>query len=91
MSRPLPSVRLAAPSGQTAVLWIARGLMGPRCRHLSTKGDYWQPQERLPNPQDGSQMPGMTISSLLPKAARAPGIPFGELLHRLVQLALEPQ
>lgn len=34
-------------------------------------------------------MPGMTINSLLPKAAAAAGIPFGELLHRLVQLALE--
>jgi D-alanine-D-alanine ligase len=36
-------------------------------------------------------MPGMTVHSLLPKAAAAAGIPFGELLHRLVRLALEPQ
>ncbi|HEX6737692.1 MAG TPA: D-alanine--D-alanine ligase, partial [Vicinamibacteria bacterium] len=35
-------------------------------------------------------LPGMTVNSLLPKAAAAAGIPFGELLHRLVQLALEP-
>lgn len=35
-------------------------------------------------------MPGMTTSSLLPKAARAAGIPFGDLLDRLVRLALEP-
>jgi D-alanine-D-alanine ligase len=35
-------------------------------------------------------LPGMTMSSLLPKAAAAAGIPFGELLHRLVQWALEP-
>jgi D-alanine-D-alanine ligase len=35
-------------------------------------------------------LPGMTVNSLLPKAARAAGIPFDELLHRLVQLALEP-
>lgn len=35
-------------------------------------------------------MPGMTVNSLLPKAAAAAGIPFGELLDRLVQLALEP-
>lgn len=34
-------------------------------------------------------MPGMTANSLLPKAAAAAGIPFGELLDRLVQLALE--
>lgn len=34
-------------------------------------------------------LPGMTINSLLPKAAAAAGIPFGELLHRIVSLALE--
>jgi D-alanine-D-alanine ligase len=34
-------------------------------------------------------LPGMTVNSLLPKAARAAGIPFGDLLDRLVQLALE--
>jgi D-alanine-D-alanine ligase len=33
-------------------------------------------------------LPGMTVNSLLPKAARAAGIPFGELLDRLVRLAL---
>jgi D-alanine-D-alanine ligase len=36
-------------------------------------------------------IPGMTINSLLPKAAREAGIPFPELLHSLVQLALEPE
>jgi D-alanine-D-alanine ligase len=36
-------------------------------------------------------IPGMTINSLLPKAAKVAGIPFSELLHRLVQLALEPE
>lgn len=34
-------------------------------------------------------LPGMTMNSLLPKAAATAGIPFGELLHRIVQLALE--
>ncbi len=34
-------------------------------------------------------LPGMTINSLLPKAAAAAGIPFSELLHRIVSLALE--
>jgi D-alanine-D-alanine ligase len=34
-------------------------------------------------------LPGMTMNSLLPKAAKAAGIPFGELLHRIVSLALE--
>lgn len=34
-------------------------------------------------------LPGMTMNSLLPKAAAAAGIPFGELLHRIASLALE--
>lgn len=34
-------------------------------------------------------LPGMTMNSLLPKAAAAAGIEFGELLHRIVSLALE--
>jgi D-alanine-D-alanine ligase len=36
-------------------------------------------------------LPGMTINSLLPKAARAAGLDFPELLDRLVRLALEPE
>jgi len=36
-------------------------------------------------------MPGMTVNSLLPKAAKAAGISFPELLDRLVRLALEPE
>ncbi len=34
-------------------------------------------------------LPGMTVNSLLPKAARTAGLPFGELLDQLAQLALE--
>ena len=36
-------------------------------------------------------LPGMTVNSLLPKAALAAGITFPELLDRLVQLALDPE
>jgi D-alanine-D-alanine ligase len=36
-------------------------------------------------------MPGMTVNSLLPKAASAAGIAFPDLLDRLVRLALEPE
>lgn len=36
-------------------------------------------------------LPGMTVNSLLPKAARAAGIPFADLLDRLVRLALEEE
>jgi len=34
-------------------------------------------------------IPGMTANSLLPKAARVAGLPFGQLLERLIALALE--
>jgi D-alanine-D-alanine ligase len=47
--------------------------------------------ERGPVVLEVNTLPGMTMSSLLPKAAAAAGIPFGELLHRLVSLALEPE
>ena len=36
-------------------------------------------------------LPGMTVNSLLPKAARVAGISFPELLDRLVRLALEAE
>jgi D-alanine-D-alanine ligase len=36
-------------------------------------------------------MPGMTVNSLLPKAAKVAGIPFPELLDRLIRLALETE
>ena len=34
-------------------------------------------------------IPGMTANSLLPKSARVAGIPFGELLERLIRSAME--
>jgi D-alanine-D-alanine ligase len=46
--------------------------------------------ERGPVVLEVNTMPGMTINSLLPKAARAAGIAFPELLDRLVRMALEP-
>jgi len=36
-------------------------------------------------------LPGMTMNSLLPKAAAAAGLRFGDLLDRIVRLALEPK
>jgi D-alanine-D-alanine ligase len=36
-------------------------------------------------------IPGMTVNSLLPKAAKVAGLSFSELLERLVELALEPE
>jgi D-alanine-D-alanine ligase len=59
------------------------------CRNLS-RVDLMQ-TARGPVVLEVNTMPGMTVNSLLPKAAKAAGIPFSELLDRLVQLALEPE
>lgn len=60
------------------------------CRGLS-RTDLICDAVRGPVVLELNTMPGMTINSLLPKAARVAGISFPELLDRLVQLALEPQ
>jgi len=57
------------------------------CRGMSRTDLMWS-GDRLAA-LEVNTIPGMTANSLLPKAARAAGIPFGELLHRLVQWALE--
>ena len=59
------------------------------CRNLS-RVDIMH-TARGPVVLEVNTMPGMTVNSLLPKAAQAAGIPFAELLDRLVQLALEPE
>lgn len=59
-----------------------------RCRGLS-RTDLILVPERGPVVLELNTMPGMTVNSLLPKAAHAAGIPFPELLDRLVRLALE--
>jgi D-alanine-D-alanine ligase len=57
------------------------------CRGLS-RTDLILSPGRGPVVLEVNTLPGMTVNSLLPKAARAAGIPFGELLDRLVRLAL---
>ncbi len=57
------------------------------CRGMS-RTDFILSGERLVT-LEVNTIPGMTANSLLPKAARAAGIPFGEVLARLVDWALE--
>lgn len=57
------------------------------CRGLS-RVDMILTPDRGPVVLEVNTLPGMTVNSLLPKAARAAGIPFGDLLDRLVRLAL---
>ena len=57
------------------------------CRGLS-RVDMILTPDRGPMVLEVNTLPGMTVNSLLPKAANAAGIPFGRLLDRLVRLAL---
>jgi len=57
------------------------------CRGYS-RVDMILAEDRGPVVLEVNTLPGMTVNSLLPKAARAAGIQFGELLDRLVRLAL---
>jgi D-alanine-D-alanine ligase len=57
------------------------------CRGMSRTDLMWS-GDRM-SVLELNTIPGMTANSLLPKAARAAGIPFGDLLARLVDWALE--
>jgi D-alanine-D-alanine ligase len=76
----------AARAAQDVALRAHRAL---GCRNLSRVDIMIT--ERGPVVLEVNTMPGMTVNSLLPKAAQAAGIPFSELLDRLVRLALEPE
>jgi D-alanine-D-alanine ligase len=49
--------------------------------------DFIVDAEGVPWCLEANALPGMTANSLLPKAARAAGIPFPELCHRIAGLA----
>lgn len=57
------------------------------CRDLS-RTDMILSGSRMPV-LEVNTIPGMTANSLLPKSARVAGIPFGELIERLIRSALE--
>jgi D-alanine-D-alanine ligase len=57
------------------------------CRDLS-RTDFIVTHDGRPWLLEVNTIPGMTANSLLPKAAQAAGIPFGELCSLLVELAL---
>jgi D-alanine-D-alanine ligase len=57
------------------------------CRGMSRTDLIWA-GERLVT-LEVNTIPGMTANSLLPKAAKAAGIPFGTLMDRLIAWALE--
>ncbi len=57
------------------------------CRGMSRTDFVWSADRLVV--LEVNTIPGMTANSLLPKAAAAAGIPFGELLERLIGWALE--
>jgi D-alanine-D-alanine ligase len=57
------------------------------CRGMSRTDLMWS-QDRMVA-LEVNTIPGMTANSLLPKAARAAGIEFGDLIARFVDWALE--
>ena len=58
------------------------------CRGMSRTDLIWSQDDRMVV-LEVNTIPGMTANSLLPKAAREAGIPFGTLLDRLIRWALE--
>ena len=57
------------------------------CRGMSRTDFVWVGERMVA--LEVNTIPGMTANSLLPRAAKAAGIPFGELLTRFVAWALE--
>src|SRR5919198_3733841 len=57
------------------------------CRGMSRTDLIWVGDRMVA--LEVNTIPGMTANSLLPRAAKAAGIPFGELLSRFVEWALE--
>lgn len=60
-----------------------------KCRHLSRVDMMIEDKTNKIYVLEVNTMPGMTNASLYPKSAQAAGIPFSELLDRLIALALK--
>jgi D-alanine-D-alanine ligase len=68
---------------QEIALTCFRGL---KCRDFA-RVDFRLSPENEPYCLEVNSLPGMTATSLVPKAARAAGIEFDELVERLVKMA----
>ncbi|HET8644920.1 MAG TPA: D-alanine--D-alanine ligase, partial [Vicinamibacteria bacterium] len=89
LSEEIVPARISDEASRAAQELALRAHRALGCRNLS-RVDMMQTKARGPVVLEVNTMPGMTMNSLLPKAAQAAGIPFGQLLDRLIQLALEP-
>lgn len=75
---------LAACAGTAVAAYDALG-----CRHVS-RADLIVDPEGTPWLLEVDTSPGLTETSLLPLAARAAGLDFGDLVERVVSLAIAP-
>ena len=80
--------RISGEATHKAQALAVRAHRSLRCRGYSRTDMILGPDG--PVVLEVNTLPGMTMNSLLPKAAAAAGIAFPELLHRIVTLALEP-
>lgn len=79
-------IDLAIAQEVQRIAWKVHQSIG--CRHLS-RVDFILDEENIPWVLEINTIPGMTATSLLPKAAAAAGINFGELCLTLAKLAYE--
>lgn len=70
------------------IAWRVHRSVG--CRHLS-RVDVLLDERNIPWVLEINTIPGMTATSLLPKAASAVGVDFKNLCLNLIQLAYEPK
>jgi len=89
LSEEICPARISDPESAAAQDLALRAHRALGCRGLS-RVDMIQGADGLVV-LEVNTMPGMTVNSLLPKAARAAGLAFPDLLGRLVELALEPE
>lgn len=76
--------RDVAAACQSAAKVAHRALL---CEGFSRTDLFWT--DRGPVVLETNTIPGLTPQSLLPRAAQAAGIPFPELMERLVELAIQ--
>lgn len=86
-SEEIVPARIPEAAARRAQDLAVRAHLALGCRGMSRTDFVWSGDRMVT--LEVNTIPGMTANSLLPKAAKAAGIPFGELLVRLVEWALE--
>ena len=87
LSEEICPARIPAEVAREAQELAVRAHRSLDCRGLSRVDIIYAPKGLVV--LEVNTMPGMTVNSLLPKAAKVAGISFPDLLDRLIRLALE--